>query len=65
MLKLLIGLCFVNSGNVVEIVGVRSDDPPVVTVRLVKIPEEGAFAEEGTEWDADWSEFTAGWNPMD
>lgn len=65
MLKLLIGLYYINSGNVVEIISVRSEDPPVVTVRLVKVPDDGAFADEGTEWDADWSEFTAGWNPLD
>ena len=64
MMRLLIGLFFVNSGNVVEIVDVR-DDPPMVTVVLRKVPDEGAIGEEGWTWEADWAEFTAGWNPLE
>jgi len=64
MMKLLIGLFYTNSGNVVEIVSVR-EDPPMVTIILRKVPDEGAIGEEGATWEADWAEFTAGWNPME
>ena len=65
MLKTLIGLLFVTGGNILEVIDVRCDVPPTLTVRMVKVPEEGALSEEGAEWNIALDDLMSGWNPYE